>query len=300
MKKGEPMSIKPEKSHRTIDKIAEKDRIPLREKFCYSSGILAFQICNNAIPQLAYPVFNILMGVPAAWVGGVLMAGRIWDAFTDPLMGSISDNARTRWGRRKPFILLGALLSALLYMLVWFVPESFGHVAATTWFLVTALMFFTSFTIFAVPYTSQGFELTPDSHERTRLMGVRAYFATCIGLIIPWIFAIAQWERFPSPIFGVRFLGFVIGGLIILSAIPTLFVTERFERRAGQQKKIPILWGIKETLRNRSFQTLVSLTVSVHMAMLIVNSLGFYVIIYHVFGGNVRTGSVYADRKSVV
>lgn len=277
-----------------------EDCIPLREKFYYGIGIIAFQLCNNAIPQLAYPIYNILLGVPAAWIGAVLTAGRIWDAFTDPVMGSISDNARTRWGRRKPFILSGAVLSALFYIAVWLVPETFGEVSATVYFLITALLFFTAFTIFAVPYTSQGFELTPDSHERTRLMSVRAYFATIISMVIPWVFALAQNDIFTSPLAGVRFLAFVIGSLIILSALPTLFVTERFEKQADKQEKIPLIWGIKETLKSRPFLSLIFLTVAVHMTMLIVQSLGLYVMIYHVFGGDVKMGAIYGGYVGTI
>ncbi|MGE4488822.1 MAG: MFS transporter [Kiritimatiellales bacterium] len=286
--------------HMGTCRAAPEDRIPMREKLFYGSGIVAFQICNNAIPQLAYPIYNILLGVPAAWVGWVLMAGRIWDSFTDPVMGSISDNARTRWGRRKPFILAGALFSSLLYVMVWMVPRSFGPVATTVYFLISALLFFTAFTVFAVPYTSQGFELTPDSHERTRLMSVRAYFATLTGLVIPWIFAIAQWDVFESPLDGVRFLAVVVGILIIISVLPTLFVSERFENRAAQQQKVSLFWGISETVKNRAFQSLIGLTVATQLTMLIAGSLGLYVIIYYVFSGDVKMGAVYSGYNGTV
>jgi glycoside/pentoside/hexuronide:cation symporter, GPH family len=279
---------------------APEDRIPLKEKLFYGSGIVAFQICNNAIPLLAYPIYNILLGVPAAWVGWVLMAGRIWDAFTDPVMGSVSDNTRTRWGRRKPYILTGAALSALLYIGVWFVPESLSVVGKTVYFLISALLFFTAFTIFAVPYTSQGFELTPDSHERTRLMGVRTYFAILIGLVIPWIFAIAQWDGFPSPMVGVRVLACIIGVLVLVSVLPTLLVKERFEKRVQTQQKVPLIGGMKETLKNRAFQSLIGLTVAIHMTMLIVQSIGLYVTIYHVFDGDVKMGAVYGGYVATI
>lgn len=289
-----------EKGSKTGHQTKPEDRIPLLEKLFYGSGIIAFQICNNAIPQLAYPIYNILLGVPAAWVGWVLMAGRIWDAFTDPVMGTVSDNTRTRWGRRKPYILIGAILSALLYIAVWFVPDSLSVIGKTVYFLVSALMFFTAFTVFAVPYTSQGFELTPDSHERTRLMGVRSYFAILIGLVIPWIFAIAQWDGFSSPLVGVRVLACIIGILVLVSVLPTLFVTERFEKRAQVQKKVPLIWGMKQTLQNRAFQSLIGLTVAIHMTMLIVQSVGLYVTIYHVFDGDVKMGAVYGGYAATI
>lgn len=279
---------------------APEDRIPFLEKLGYGSGMLSFQLCNSALPQLAYPVYNVVMGLPAAWVGWVLTIGRLWDAFTDPVMGHISDNSRTRWGRRKPFILIGALLSALLYIGVWFVPENISDVSTFVYLLIASLLFFTAFTVFAVPYTSQGYELTPDYHERTRLMGVRAYFSALLGVIIPWIFAIAQWDVFESTMAGVRFLSVLVAILIVIAAIPTLFVTERTEKRVAGQKKVSLVWGMKETLKNRAFLSLIGLTVSTHMAMISVQSLGFYVSTYHVFGGDKVKGGIYMGATGTI
>ncbi|MFO7724382.1 MAG: MFS transporter, partial [Oceanipulchritudo sp.] len=261
---------------------AEKDKVPLRDKLKYGSGIFGFQIGNNAVQELAYPIYNILLGMPASLIGLVLTISRFWDAFTDPFMGSVSDNARTRWGRRKPFILLGAVLCTITYASIWVVPEGLGDGPKFVYLLVTALLFFTSFTIFAVPYTSQGFELTPDYHERTRVMAVRAYFAKGAAVIIPWVFAMAHWDIFSSQMSGVRVLGVVVGLLIILSALPTLFVEERFEKVATGQLKMPFWKGVRETLKNKPFLFLVGLTVATQTTVLAIGALGLYVSIYYV------------------
>ena len=91
---------------------------------CVSFGVSAFgeNLALNSVVQLAFPVFNLTLGVNPALIGLALALPRLWDAFTDPLMGSISDNFRSRWGRRRPFIIVGAILTAIFAAGIWQAP----------------------------------------------------------------------------------------------------------------------------------------------------------------------------------
>jgi len=276
--------------HRTLP----EDRIPLWHKCAHSSGMISFQLGNNAVAQLANPVFNILLGVPASWIGGVLMATRLWDALTDPLVGWLSDNTRSRWGRRKPYIVVGSILFGVVYALLWLVPEAWGEASTLAYFAIGTLLFYTCFTIFAVPYKSQAFELTPDYHERTRLMAVRAYFGKAANILVPWVFAIAYWDAFASPMQGIRVFGGLLGIMIVLTAIPTLFVRERSSKVARKQKQsIPLFTSVSRSLRNGPFLALLVLTISTQLTAMMVSALGLYVSIYHVFGGNEGMGALW-------
>ena len=94
------------------------NKVPLYEKLALGSGSLSMFFGYAAVGILAYPVYNILLGVDAAWIGIALMIPRIWDSITDPIMGKISDNFKSKWGRRRPFIVIGAILMGLFFALI--------------------------------------------------------------------------------------------------------------------------------------------------------------------------------------
>src|SRR3954462_14988027 len=86
-----------------------KGELKAGELCAYGAGIIGYQSPHMGLAQLAMPLFNVGLGLAPAVVGAVLMIGRLWDAAINPLMGAISDNTRSRWGRRRPFLFLGAL-----------------------------------------------------------------------------------------------------------------------------------------------------------------------------------------------
>ena len=96
--------------------IAASDRIPLLQKIMFSAGgTMDYVAANFSTSVLWMPYFNIGLGIDPALLGIVLMILRGWDAFVDPVMGNFSDNTRTRWGRRRPFMVVGAILTATIF-----------------------------------------------------------------------------------------------------------------------------------------------------------------------------------------
>lgn len=113
------------------------------------------------------------VGVPVAWVGTILMVGRVVDAVTDPAMGLLSDRTRTRWGRRRPYVALGSIPLAICFAFLLMPPRQMGTVVATVWFVVAALAFQLLWTVVMIPYEALGVEVSVTYDERTRLMGAR-------------------------------------------------------------------------------------------------------------------------------
>lgn len=141
-----------------------EDRVPLRQKLGLGAGGLAAFFGYAGVSTLAYPVYNMTLGVSAAAVGVALLVPRLWDAVSDPLMGRITDNAQTRWGRRRPFVLLGAPLMGLLFVAIWYAPPGWSDAGQLAWFIAAQLLFFTAYTVFAVPFGAMSYEMTPDHH----------------------------------------------------------------------------------------------------------------------------------------
>jgi len=102
------------------------DKVPFREKFALGVGGFSNMFGFIGINTIARTAYIMILGLNAAWVGFALTIPRIYDAFADLLMGKISDNFHSRWGRRRPFIVCGALLMGIIFGLIWMVPDSWS------------------------------------------------------------------------------------------------------------------------------------------------------------------------------
>lgn len=194
------------------------------------------------------------LGLSAGLLSWVLMAGRLWDAITDPAMGHLSDRTRTRWGRRRPYFLIAAFPLWAVFYLTWSPAHGLSSGALFTYLLLCYLVLFTFWTIFWIPYISLGMELTSDYHERTRLFGLRqgAYLlGTAVGMLAPEVFAKAS----GGPALGYPRMAFVFGGVsCVLVLVAFARVRERPERETAGS--FPFFEGLRVTFRNRAFVVL--------------------------------------------
>lgn len=153
---------------------AESDRVPLRQKFAMGLGSIHDMWGHWLYVGLAYQVFNIHLGVSPAWIGRALLVKLVFEAFWDSIFGWWSDNTRTRYGRRRPFILVGSVMAGLGLPVLFAVPGDWTEVQYF-WFMVATLgMFVPLMSCFYMPFLSVGAELTPDYHERTSLAAFRS------------------------------------------------------------------------------------------------------------------------------
>lgn len=166
-----------------IADVPPPNRLPL-------SLCLAFGVGTNGTSTLIgvtgiYLLFfmTTMLGIEPAIAGALIFISKIYDLVTDPLMGYVSDRTRTRIGRRRPYLLVGAVLSAASAWLMFNVPTFASDTATMVWYAGVLLVFATGYTFFSVPYLSMPAEMTPDYHERTRLMSFRTLFGS-IGLLI--------------------------------------------------------------------------------------------------------------------
>ena len=162
----------------------EYPSIPLLEKIAYGVGVLPMNTSVNSIKKLSGPIFNITLGMHPFRVGNVLLAARIWDAITDPVMGWISDNTKSRWGRRRPYLFLGAILTAIGYALILNVPKGLSQDALYAYFFLASLGLYTCVTILQVSYNSLGFELSHNYHERTNIFAYRSFFQQISNILV--------------------------------------------------------------------------------------------------------------------
>jgi len=144
---------------------------PLRlgEKLAYGAGGASGALPNLGPTYPIEPVFVVMLGVSPAITGLCSILYRIWDAITDALMGWISDNIRTRWGRRRPYIFAGAVFTALWLPVIWLVNPSWKGSRIIAWMLVAQLVLLVFTTLWNIPYQCMLMEVTSDSNERMRV-----------------------------------------------------------------------------------------------------------------------------------
>ena len=290
--------------------IKDADKIPFWQKIAFSLGVNTDYYATLLMTNVLWmPFFNIGMGMSPTTLGFILMIYRGWDAITDPVMGNITDNARTRWGRRRPFMFIAAFLIVLVYPAFWFMPEALSESGKVIYLLVVGLLFFTVFTMWSMPFYGMQLELTPDYDERTRLTAFMSFFSNLGSLAGGWILAFATCALFVNPetgkgdiVIGMRYACWIIGGLILLFALsPAIFVKERvYAKEARQQAKDPFWKSVRESFSCKPLWSLIGVSFFLVLGGAAVGSLGQYVNFYYVFDGDIAAASVLLGWKQTL
>lgn len=290
---------------------APEDRISLPQKIIYGTGAFVNNLLAAAIGGMAI-ILNLGLGMNPALVGLLGALPRLTDAITDPLMGYISDNTKSKWGRRRPYIFFGAIAAGIIFALLWQLPEGRSEMFYFWFFLVGSLIFYLAYTVFATPWVAMGYELTPDYHERTRLMGVQNFMGQLAYLVSPWFLWFMQHEMLfgGDMVAGAGRLAIIIGAFTIcVGVLPAIFLKERFLKKETPQttsrpletnvEEFPVgmagfFKGFAATIKFRPFLSLCGATFLVFNGFMLVSSFQFYVIIFYVFGGDQSQGAEFA------
>ena len=268
------------------------ERVSVGVRAAYGSSAFAENLAINSVNQLANPVFNLTLGVSPVLVGAAIALPRLWDAVMDPWIGNRSDNLRSRWGRRRPFILIGAVLTAICTAGLWFFPEGKSPLFYFGWLAVGSFLLSTAYSIFVVPYGALGLELTRDYHERTRLMGAKSMLHKLSGVVNQWLLKIVQIVGQNSLVAGSRVCGVIIGGLVVvLGAITVWRVPER-ARPVSTAPKLSLWRGWRETMKRRDFVRLGAAQMFIYASFLVVDNTGFYLNVFYVNGGDMAKGAL--------
>jgi GPH family glycoside/pentoside/hexuronide:cation symporter len=287
--------------------ISASDKVPLKEKLAYGAGGFAGSVGPNLDNALLRPIFVITLGLSPALMSLFDAIYRIWDALTDALMGSVSDNTRSRWGRRRPYILLGAILVSLWMPVLWMFDPTWNLNTIILYMVATQLVLTVCTTIWNVPYQCLLLEFSADSRERTNAAATRAYFGKVGGFCMGWVWWLTQRPIFydeagkPDIIRGAFWVS-LAGGLLVLAlgSLPALFCRERFYAAAKAQKSVPILDSIKSTMSNRPFWFLIGLALTLSLASSAAQGLAFFVNLIYVCKGDQGLASTIGGLGSTV
>lgn len=285
---------------------APEDRLSFGQKFSYGLGAIVNNLLGGAIGFMSI-VLNVGLGINPALIGTLQAFPRFTDALTDPIMGFISDKTRSRFGRRRPYIFIGAICVGITFALLWQLPAGRSEMFYFWFFMLGSILFYLFYTIFATPYVALGYELTPDYHERTRLMGVMNFMGQLAYVILPWLYAIMENDRlFADSVQGARRLAIVIGIFVaVVGIMPAIFLRERFTSQIdGKGEKSNLLAGFKAnilafvkglviTLKQREFLKLCAGTFFLFNGIMLVSAFSSYITIFYVCGGDTDMGAKY-------
>lgn len=281
---------------------AAEDRVPWNQLIAYGMGGLIPIAIFNIAGQLMGLLGNISLGLSALWLGTIMIIPRLWDAVSDPIVGHLSDNTRTRWGRRRPFLLVGAIAVALSFVAMWWVPRGesvqafFPSEAAYNWFQLAfilggLLVFFTACTVFEIPHGALGMEMSSDYHERTRLFSAKSFLGNLFAMGTPWLIALAGLEFFRGStgdlVDGMRYVSLFIAAVLIPMAFWWFFaVKEPGFTVAKTQAKTAFWSDMRTTMSNGVFLQLVVIVFTLAMGFNFVALFGYYITIFYLYGGN--------------
>jgi len=193
-------------------------------KLFYGVGAVAFGVKDNGFSYFLLLFYNQVMGLPASWVGAALMISLIVDGVVDPLIGNLSDNWRSKWGRRHPFMYLAAVPVAVAYAFLWNPPQDLSHPALFAYLLCTIIVVRMVIAIYEVPSAALVSELTDDYDQRTLLLGHRNFMGWCGGIIAVLLaYLVFLRPDAAHPVGQLNPVGYgkigIAGGLLMLAAI---------------------------------------------------------------------------------
>ena len=225
------------------------DRLPLRKILIFAAPAAGQGFMFNFVGMYMLAFATEKLGVAPAVMGLIFLLSRVWDAISDPIAGFLSDRTHTSIGRRRPWLIAGAIPVGVIFYLMWSPPASLaaGSLGLSLWMGATVILFYTGMTVFNMPHDALAAELTTRYEERNRVFGVRRAISGvgALGIFaVLWLLPDASDPR--------AFVAMVAAGVGILTALSMLgtgfFVRERLEYR-GRGSESPFgVW--LEVFRN--------------------------------------------------
>ncbi len=228
------------------------DRLPVRTKLMYGAGDTGFSLTSTIIGAWFLRYLTDVVGLSPFLAAIPILVGKTWDYINDPLIGHLSDRMRSRWGRRRPFLLFGALPYGLAFILLWIKPPLESTTALVIYYCVAYVIYELAATLVYMPYFALTPELTGDYDERTALTSYRMFFsifASILAFVVPEII-IGSFD--PEHAARVRLMAIIFAALSALPLWLTFAGTR--EREEFMHLKQPALReGLASAIRNRPF-----------------------------------------------
>lgn len=279
-------------------------KVPLGQKIAFGLGMLANQLFPAAVSIFMVVLVQDLGFDPMLW-GIIFFVPRLFDAITDPIMGFISDNTKSKWGKRRQYVMLGGLIMGVSFIFMWQLYAANGLTYNFWYFLILSLVFYLGLTIFSIPYVAMGYEMSTDFHERTRLMAIAQWIGQWAWVLAPWVWVIIYDQTlFASAEAGTRELSIYIGIVCtILALVPAVFVKSKstlddtnltpINAQNIGNSVVNIFVAFKDAYLNKPFRKLCIATFLIFNSFQTIAAFSFFIIVHYLFAGNAGEAGVW-------
>ncbi|MGB5236919.1 MAG: MFS transporter [Flavobacteriaceae bacterium] len=279
-------------------KTLSKDKVPVKQKAAFGAGHFILNILPGTLGVFIQFFLLTAWGVDPLWAGLLGGLPRIFDAVTDPIMGFISDNTKSRYGRRRPYIFLGAIISGILFFLMWQLDDNASQTYIIWHVMIIQILFLVGNTMFATPLVGLGYEMTSDYNERTRLMSFANSMGQIAWMIVPWLYVIIpDSNTFNTQTEGVRTMALIVGAMcVVFGILPALFCKGIDSEHMEGRKKInfqtlasnmkDLFKGIVQVSKNKPFMKLCGATFLVFNGFQLVAAFGVFIIVFYIYNGS--------------
>jgi len=278
-------------SENTLNGTINHEKIPFKVKVGYGAAGYAGMFTFTMVATYGIFFFTNVVGFSAAFAGTLISIGTIWDAISDPVIGSISDKRDPKKGRRRPFLLAVAVPFGIISWLL-FTDWGFDGVGQKIYFVLIIIFWYTVQTCLDVPYTALGSEMTTDYDERSRLSTIRSMFNNGASLVGSFTLSIVA--AF-SGILGSERLGWSVTNLIfaVISVITILITwkaTKGWEsKEAADVEKFNLIQMFKAPLSNKSFR---HITIAFAFSIIAMTVGGSIIVLYMSYNMQMSDGQV--------
>ena len=226
-------------------------------KVTYGVGAFGYGSVNQMLGNYLMFFGTGVLGLSGTLMGLAMAISTVWDAVTDPLVGALSDNCRSRLGQRHGFMLCGCIVVALLNLVIWHISPAWSTTVKFLALLGTLLAMETFNTVYSTPYSALGFDLCQTYHERTSIQGFKTVFQSAslmvpsllMGLVLPP----EQYVTINSTTGGYQIIAVITSCLCVLTGLITIFGTRRFRTTpAPRTAKPAILKAFFNILREKT------------------------------------------------
>jgi GPH family glycoside/pentoside/hexuronide:cation symporter len=288
------------------------DKVPLKQKLGYGLGAFIDMWGHWLSQSLSFQVFNIFLHMDPRWISTAQMIQRLFDAASDPIFGWLSDNTRTRFGRRRPFILIGGVLAGIGLPCLFWVQPGWGNSTLSLfgwsreipnyfWYmLATTAVYIPVMSCFNMPWVSLGSEMTPDYNERTSVMSIKNAVQKLPELTMFFALQFTTLSFFNGPdgkpniLLGAKTLTVILGAIMIVAAIGVFtLVRERYYDYvvSKKQERVSFLETLVKTIKCRPFRYVLGMVLAYGTSTAMVGILGYYNTVYYVCKGDVAVAT---------
>ena len=281
------------------------NRVPLGQKIAFGIGMFA----NQMFPAILGIFMVVLvqdLGFPGWMWSLIYFFPRIFDSITDPVMGFISDNTKSKWGRRRQYVLIGGIIMGVSYIFMWQLFKENTLQFNFWYFFLWSIIFYLGLTFFSVPYVAMGYEMSDDFHERTNIMAIAQWIGQWAWVIAPWFWVIMyDPEWFPSADVAARELAIWVAiPCAICAIVPAVFIKSKSTLNEDYEPLSIATIGASlgkiydsfiEAFKIKEFRKLCGATFFIYNAFMAVSSLTFFVIVYKLFNGDTEASGIWVS-----